>query len=511
MNPQAFIAGSPERPAVPRIFQVVVMILILATGTVPEILQAAINGVRASDGAVALELVLGLAHDLLRILPLILLWHNPMGVLHPVNIAVVLWPLLTSLPNVMNSFGGYGGLLSGRPLAPPYFSATAWYEADQMWREVAYYTALQILAQLCLYFGLFSASRQTPRPLRLSPEVDTVRLRSILVGVVIFNVLAVTAFIQSRGGLIEHIMELAYGRFRALEGLGPLIAFFDIGFLAMLLWICTRPQDARSPLFIIMLLLVAAQQFLVAGSRSAALVVLVLVGLGWAMAARRVPWRLGLVVLPLAFMSLGLLNIIRTAGVTNTTAIDAARGVDMQGILTRSQDEFEVRQSLNGAVPVISDAVRTTGLMLGYTYTGAVFAMVPRAVWQDKPRGPGSLYAQYFLGEMVEGTAVPIGPVAEAYWNFHIPGVIIIFCLYGVILRWACSLYERGRGNGLVTAGFVVFATQFGVSTDQLVALQQMALTGAILLGIVHLFYRDAFRLARPSYAPPFQSPLARR
>ena len=482
---------------VPRVFQLGVLIFILLTGAVPVILQALINGLTTPGNGFALALIAGLFYDILRIAPLIVLARHPAGVLHPVIIAVVLWPLLTTLPSLIDTFGGYAGLLSGNPLRPPYFVAIAWLDGDTTWLEVARYSSFQIIALLSFYGGFVLTRPRTRRRIKVFDTVDTLRLRSILAGIIIMNFIGVAVFIQLRGGLVEHIGELAYGRFRALEGLGPLLALFDIGFLALLLWICLRPQDAKSKLFITLLPLVSAQQFIVAGSRAATLLVFVLIGLGWALAARRVPWRLGLILLPIAFLSFGALNIIRTASLSNATALEAAQDSDLASILERSQNEFDLRQSLSGTIPVISDGMRTTGPMWGYTYSGAIFAMVPRSIWPEKPRGPGSLYAQTFLGETVQGTAVPIGPEAEAFWNFHIPGLIIIFAFYGLVLKLAFSIYIRSPDNGLVIAGFLLVATQFGVSTDQLVAFQQMVLTFAIMLGVIFIFYRDAFRPAR--------------
>ncbi len=482
-----------SQTSIPRAFQVAVLLFILLTGVFPQILQALINGLVASKASFTLALLLGLVYDLLRVAPLIVLARHPAGILHPLIVAVVVWPLLSILPTLIDTYGGYAGLLSGNPLRAPYFMAIGWFTPDRMWTEVITYTIFQIIGLLSLYAGFAFARNTTAAPLNIFANVDTKRLRAILIGIVIANMIGVILFIELRGGLVVHVMELSYGRFRALAGLGPLLALFDIGFLAMLLWVCTRPQDARSLAFIGLLILVAAQQFLVAGSRAATVLTFVLVGLGWAMAAKRVPWKLGLVLLPVAFLSFGALNIIRTAGLSNTTAIDAAQNADLESILASSQEDFELRQAFAGTIPVTSDAMRTTGPMWGYTYAGAVFAVVPRALWTDKPRGPGSLYAQYFMGEAVEGTAIPIGPVAEAYWNFHIPGIIAIFTFYGVILKFAYNVYARNPQNGMVIAGFVLTATQFGVSTDQLVAFQQMLIASAILLGIIFLFYRGAF------------------
>ena len=474
------------------------MLYILVTGTLPIALQATFNGVSGGGGtALAAALLLGFIYDILRIAPLIVLSRHPAGLLHPISITIVLWPTLASLPATIDSFGGYAGLLSGAPLSAPYFTALAWLNGGAVWQEMATYKSLEILSVLSIFAGFAFVPSRAGRPITFFSDIDTLRLRRILIAIILANFIAVAAFIEFRGGLVAHIAELSYGRFRALAGLGPLLVLFDSGFLCLLLWISFRPQDAKSPLFLILLPLVTAQQFITAGARSEALLVLILAGLAWAIRSARIPWRLAVIMLPIAFLSFGALSIVRSAGLTNSTAAQAVQSSSFSDLMEGSQEEFEVRQSISGSVPVVADAGRTTGLMWGYTYTGAVFAMVPRSLWEGKPRGPGSIYAQRFLGEVREGTAVPIGPVAEAFWNFHVPGVILIFGLYGYLLKRVYEFYALNRKNGLVALLFLLFATKFTVSTDGMVAFQQSLLTLALIVGITLPF------LPRPRKAGP--------
>jgi hypothetical protein len=152
------------------------------------------------------------------------------------------------------------------------------------------------------------------------------------------------------------------------------------------------------------------------------------------------------------------------------------QGVDTGQVLTRVQEEIDLRQSLQSTVPVISQGHDLMGGPLwGSSYGAAVFAFVPRWVWPDKPRGPGSLYAQNFLGEVREGLAVPVNPTAEEYWNFGFLGVILISALYGALIRYAHNFYMARQDNPLVVTLFVLFVTTFHLSTDDLVLFQQQA------------------------------------
>jgi hypothetical protein len=480
--------------AVPRAFQFGVAAFVLATGALPDLLQALLVGVVGDPLDFALALISELIYNLLWIAPVIVLARHPSGVLHPLILAVLLWPLILALPTILSDFGGYLGLLAQQKLRPPFFEALAWRSAESGWSDLANYNALLILSLLSLYGGYAMRSRWSPRRIVAFSHIDTRRLRSILIGVVLLNLLAVAIFIQLRGGLVEHIAELAFGRFRALAGLGPLLVLFDIGFVALVLWISCRPKDATSPIFVVMLAVVALQQFLVAGSRSATLFVLLLVGLAWALSTQRIPWRLGALFLPVALLSLGALLLVRSAGLTGSTAAEAVQDTSFEAVLAQSQYDLELRQAVSGSIPIVADSMRTTGPMWGYTYSGAVFAMVPRAVWLDKPRGPGSLYAQNFLGAEREGVAVPISATAEAFWNFHLPGVLVMFALYGLLLRWVYEIYWVNRQNGAVIVFFLFFTTQFGASTDSLVAFQQFILTFGLLLLVIFMSYPSAFR-----------------
>jgi hypothetical protein len=145
------------------------------------------------------------------------------------------------------------------------------------------------------------------------------------------------------------------------------------------------------------------------------------------------------------------------------------------------------------------------GPLWGSSYAAAVFAYVPRWIWPNKPRGPGSLYAQSFLGEVREGLAIPVSPTAEEYWNFGIIGVILISLLYGALIRRAHNFYVSRPENPFVVGAFVVFMTTFRPATDDLVALQQLALWLLLMVALALLFATKRRRtgIASPQFTYP--------
>jgi len=299
---------------------------------------------------------------------------------------------------------------------------------------------------------------------------------------------------------------MARGRFRSMAGLGPLVALVDLGLVALLVWIAARPQDARTPLMLSLMVAVAIAQFMSNGARSAAFAVFMLAGLTWALRTRRIPWRLAAIAIPLFFLAFGALNIIRMAGVTGQTASDAIQQADTVDALTKAKEDIDLRRSLQSAVPVISAGHELMGgPLMGKTYGAAIFAAVPRTLWEEKPRGPGSIYAQNFLGEVREGLAIPVSATAEEYWNFGLLGVIMISALYGALIGFAHNFFVAHQQNPFAVTLFVLFVTTFLPSTDALVLFQQQVGMLVLMLLISYPFAhrRRPREMARPESGQP--------
>ena len=125
-----------------------------------------------------------------------------------------------------------------------------------------------------------------------------------------------------------------------------------------------------------------------------------------------------------------------------------------------------------------------------------------------QPRGPGSIYAQTFLGEVREGMAIPVTPAAEAYWNFGIVGVILLQLLYGMLLGRVHRLYLTNDDNPFIVSFFLLFATTFQMATDNIVLFQQQLLMfGAIYL-LARLTTRPGETQVQPA-AAAIRAPMA--
>lgn len=483
--------------SVPRVFQAALVAYVLITGELVTGMQAALFGLQGGgDAAFTAAALLAIATDLTRVAPLLLYARHPLGILHPLILTTVLWPLLIAMPRTIDELGGLGGLFLGEQVSPPFYSGLGWLPGPEIWQAVAWSNLCELIALLSIYMGYalvhdrIATAGQKARQL-VHRGFDGKRLRILAIILIGVSIAVLIVLISLRGGLGLHLSDMARGRFRSMAGLGPLVATVDLGLIALLVWVAARPDDIKKPILPILMVAVAAAQFISNGARSAAFAVIMLAGLSWAMRTRRIPWRMALVLLPLFFLAFGALNIIRTSGFAGQTATEAIQSAETGDILTRAEEEIDLRRSLQSTVPVIWEGHDLMGGPLwGSSYGAAIFAFVPRWVWPEKPRGPGSIYAQNFLGEVREGLAVPVNATAEEYWNFGLLGVILISVLYGALIHQAHNFYVARADNPFAIAAFVLFVTTFRPSTDELVLFEQQIVLLLFVFALALVFAR---------------------
>jgi hypothetical protein len=95
----------------------------------------------------------------------------------------------------------------------------------------------------------------------------------------------------------------------------------------------------------------------------------------------------------------------------------------------------------------------------GKTIGDAIIAVIPRAIWPDKPviAGSGSLVSDYTGIDFAYGTSVGIGPVLEFYINFGTPGVVVGFLVIGALL----GTLDRSAGRSLADGDIEAFTYRY--------------------------------------------------
>ncbi len=497
----------PQAQRIPAAFQIGLVLYIIFTGDFPTVIQALAFGMKGSGGTeFAAAMVASAARDLLFLAPVMILSRHPLGILHPLLLAVVVWPLAIGIPKVIEIWGGWAGVLAGVPLDTPFYRGFPTHEASRIWTAIAKYNALQCVSLVGTYVGFWVLSGRRLARLPIVPK-NTMTLRTVLIALFAVSMLVLVLFLYYRGGIGLHLTSLGHGRFRELAGLGPIVGMTDIGAIAVYVWIAARPNDAKSPIFLTCLALVTATQFVSNGSRGSALTVLLVVAIIWSLRQRRIPWKIGFILLPLMFASIGLLGAARTAAWSNSTAGEALSNTGWGESVQLAQEEIADRQESSANIPVIEQGFAVTdGPMYGKTYLPAVAAWVPRALWPDKPRGTGSIYSQLFLHESSEGAGIPVSAQAEMYWNFGWPGVILLSIIYGGLLKMAYNFMWRRYPDPFAITFYVIFLTNFQFATRSLIAFQQQA-------GLLFFSYVFAsFILGKSTKAVPIGVPsLSRR
>ncbi len=130
----------------------------------------------------------------------------------------------------------------------------------------------------------------------------------------------------------------------------------------------------------------------------------------------------------------------------------------------------------------------------GETIYLALIALIPRAIWPDKPVTAGSMgmVGPYTGMTFAEGTSVGMGPVMEFYVNFGLAGVVVGFILLGMLVRFLdMQIAER-----LQSASWPQFALWFGVGAATLAPIGQLvevtaSMAGAAVIGVLLARYSE--------------------
>jgi hypothetical protein len=485
-------AGTPLPPVmhISGTFQLVLALYIFLTGSIPTVVQAAAFGLKGGAGdAFVIAMIARTAFDLLLIVPVLFLSRHQLGILHPLILAVVVWPLISTMPAVVRDLGGWAGVLAASPVETPYFRGLPGRPPSVIWLAMAKFDSIRILGLLCTYAGFFvtmGAPDLTRRPI---PLRNPVSIRAVMIALIALSTFLLLFFVRSRGGINEHLTSLGAGRFRELSQFGIIIVAIQIGAIALWIWIAAMPSDIKSPLFLAAMAAVIAAAFISNGSRSAALSVPLTVGIIWSLRTHKIPWKIALLLIPVMFVAIGLLGAIRTSSWSGSTAGQEFAKAGWQKSFEKAQEEIASRQADSADVPVVERGqILTDGPLLGSSYAAAVVAFIPRPLWKNKPRGVGSLYARLFLGGSFEGATIPLTAETEMYWNFGIAGVVLMSFIYGLLLRAVYFFYWRRYPDPFAIVFYVLFITMFKFSSNVLVPFEQRTFLILLCYGIVAMF-----------------------
>jgi hypothetical protein len=302
---------------------------------------------------------------------------------------------------------------------------------------------LQCLAVTCVYAGYVLGPRM-PLP-RMRFEMPRLLVPKLLV-VVGISFAAFLAFIIGQGGLTAHFDTWSTGRHAQLAGQHYQLALANLALAACWVWLAYRRDATRSLLFWGAALGALVAAFLMTGSRSS-LVYPALVGfVVWMLREQKVAYlrTVGLAVVAL-YVVTTLGNFRRSTWGGSADWESASEGSVVENVTQAASGELAERATIaDGTLPILARVPDDVPLLEGSSYLAVLSLPIPRALWPGKPGMVDGQVGHVFFHIQA---GVPAGGIGEAYWNFHVPGVVAVFLLFGMWLRWLGRLYTRHRAS----------------------------------------------------------------
>lgn len=232
-----------------------------------------------------------------------------------------------------------------------------------------------------------------------------------------------------------------------------------------MVWLSLRPTVWRSPAFLAAFGLALVFGFAATGSRSGIILPVAMAAAIWMLANRRLPNNILIaawIVFALLIIGVGGEFRAATRGADSLKAVTVQSGI-VDGLLAGIEQIGRYSSITDGTLGIIAAVPKRVGFIYGRSYLSVLLAPVPAILLPfPKPVAGDSLTAIYIFGNPL--SAIPPGNIGEAYWNFYIPGVIVVMFLFGVFMRFMCDIFVVNDGSAWSISLLVV--TLFGLQPN---------------------------------------------
>lgn len=428
-------------------------------------------------------LALGL-NGVLLLLP-VLFYRPGFGWFHPLVFAVF-WGLF----NHLRRFDLYTTGLSWHEALP------GW-SADQLTGLLVKDLVLQAAGLAALYAGYAVGPSIKLPPIQFQQPAYLGRKTAVTVA---FAAGLFAVYLQSRGGLINHILSWGGGRNQALAGAFYWQFLIQLGLIACLCWLTLDHRSTANPLFWGCTLTSLMMVFLMGGSRSSVVYFMIMGLLAWLLREQKIAILRIVAIALVGLLALGVLGNLRNSTFSGSIDWNALWGrpsistTTEASALSSSLKEISQRSSVYaGEFPILGLVPHQVDYLGGSSYMAVLTLPVPRAFWPEKPGLIAGLVGQTFFNSDV---GMPPGPIGEAYWNFGVPGVLLVFAVFGAfqkLLAQTFTLYHRQAGAIVpYVITLFLFSEPTGLATIAWLmmlvpTLGFMTAVGAMRLGEAHL------------------------
>lgn len=330
---------------------------------------------------------------------------------------------------------------------PIYINGLRWHFAlpgwslDKLTSLVTQDLALGLLGLAAYYFGFFFSPTLNVPQVTFSQPRHLAR-KTLLV--VMFSVAVFALYMQTRGGIVTHI--LSWGRGRRVELAGQFYwdFFIQFGVVACLIWLAIDRKAHFKAIFWVGAGALLAVTFLATGSRSSVIYPVILGLLVWQLRERKIAGAklMGVVVLSLLILTvLGNFRKSTFEGEVDWNALTQFSSKD-ESAFSSATGELEGRSGAwNGIFPILARVPDEVDFLYGSSYLAVLTLPIPRGLWSEKPGLVGGLVGTTFFSGSTAG--VPPGAVGEAFWNFGVAGVLIVFFLFGAFHKWLANAFRK--------------------------------------------------------------------
>lgn len=414
-------------------FTIVAVTLALALG---------VGVVNVAQQRVDLLLVFGSLVLYLGVLLAPIIFYQPgWGIFHPL-VFTVLWA------------GLFKEFLRRIPLYAyglEYHEALPGYVSEELSWVLAKSLLLSSLGFVALYVGYLLGARPPVPLLKMGPP-RFLFLKTLLIAAIATTALWVLA--RYAGGIERLVFQRAlpdeYRVIQAIGGHWHVLA----GILtpACLLWLALKPRVVVRPHFVALLLLSLAIGYITTGSRSAVITPLIFVVIIWSLQRRKLPYGAVAALALAGIVGLGVMGQLRYS----MYSVESLNEVELAGVRSGFQAGLETLVSYSGQYSgQLGIAAKVPGevdLLYGASYLAIPAAPIPRALWPGKPMAGGRITAERIFEYGDSSIAMPPGMIGEAYFNFHLPGVLLVMGCYGIFLRWLADLVRKNARMGWILA-----------------------------------------------------------
>lgn len=228
-------------------------------------------------------------------------------------------------------------------------------------------------------------------------------------------------------------------------------AFFFMAVLLieipLLIWYCNVLESRKNALTFVLYLALVLSLFFLLGERGHVLALIISLVAVYNYSKRKLNWKLLLPISVAFLLFLSLYGQYREFSKYNNSIkrLGFNAKIGLETVYHSVMSDFDQLIRLKDIIKYTPEQI---DFQLGKTFLNLFLKPIPSRIWEEKPQGAGVIVTKNLYPKHFEAK-VSIAPslVGEFYLNFHIIGIILGMCLFGMVSRLFFELLQHNKGN----------------------------------------------------------------